>query len=108
MPYSTDEVPFSATPSGGSRMSDAPRGRVSRSRMVAPVATSVMMTVRITPSRSASAPQANLPTAPPANTSMRASPTACTVEPLAIRRKGRKVRKPLRVELSMIWMAERA
>src|SRR3989304_5452093 len=53
------------------------------------------------PSRSASAPQTNFPTAPPAKTSASASPTPCTVEPLAISRKGRKVRNAVRGGLSM-------
>ena len=89
-------------------MSAGTSGSASSTRIALPVATSVMMTVRMTPSLSASAPQRNLPTAPPAKTSISARPIACTVEPLAIRRKGRKVRKPLRVELSMTWMAASA
>jgi len=72
------------------------------------VAISVTITVRITPRRSASTPQANLPAAPPAKTSISATPTARTVDPLAMSRKGRKVRKPVRVEESITWMRDRA
>ena len=66
--------------------------------MPAAVAASVTTTVRMTPTRSASAPQANLPAAPPAKTSISASPTARTVEPLAMRRNGNNVRKAERVD----------
>jgi hypothetical protein len=76
--------------------------------MPTPVAVSVMITVRITPSRSARTPQANLPTAPPAKISISAKPTARTDDPLAMRRKGRKVSSPVRVEESITWMSDSA
>ena len=58
--------------------------------------------------QAAGAPQANLPIAPPTKTSIRARPTDRTLAPLAISRKGRKVRKPVRVELSITWMVDSA
>ena len=76
--------------------------------MPSAVAPSVSTTVRITPTRSAMTPQANLPTAPPANTSASAVPTPATVRPLAISAKGRKVSRPVRVALSIMPTAESA
>ncbi len=72
------------------------------------VASSVSTVVRMTPTRPASTPHANLPTAPPAKVSARARPTDSTAAPLAMRRNGRKVRKPVRVPPSMTPMAESA
>ncbi len=62
----------------------------------------------MTPSRSATRPQANLPAAPPAKSSAIAVPIPATDEPFAISANGRKVRKPVRVALSIMPIAVRA
>src|SRR5262249_9213310 len=77
-------------------------------RMPSAVATSVRMTVRITPTRSAMRPQRNLPAAPPTKSRPSAVPIPATVELLAMSAKGRNVMNPVRVELSIIPIAARA
>ena len=77
-------------------------------RISAVVAASVMTTVRITPTRSATTPHTNFPVAPPANTSANARPTPPTPRPLAMRMNGMKVRKPVRVALSIMPIAHSA
>src|SRR5947209_1784766 len=89
-------------PSGMSTASATGSGAATTVRISTVVAASVMTTVRITPTRSATTPHTNLPVAPPANTSANASPTPPTPRPLAMRMNGMKVRKPVRVALSII------
>ena len=77
----------------------------SGSGRIAKISTSVMISVRntvpIMPMRAPIKAQTSLPTAPPANTSVSASPMVGRLAPLAVRMKGRKVRKPMRVALSI-------
>src|SRR5437867_1410058 len=95
-------------PSGMSTASATGSGAATTVRISTVVAASVMTTVRITPTRSATTPHTNLPVAPPANTSANASPTPPTPRPLAIRMNGMKVRKPVRVALSIMPIAQSA
>ena len=60
-------MPLTAIPRNGSAARLAPSDRLGSRRIPSPVATSVATTVRITPARSASAPHASFPAAPPAN-----------------------------------------
>ena len=62
--------------------------------MPAPVTSSVTTTVRITPTRSARAPHANFPTAPPMKTSMSASPTERHRRALADQQEGQEGEEP--------------
>src|SRR3954465_15603882 len=101
-PYSTDDVPLSATPIGDRSTSANSSGAASSARMPSAVKPSVSQTVATTPMRAPIQAQTSLPAAPPTNTSVRASPTVGSDAPFAVSRNGRNVRNPMRVALSMI------
>jgi hypothetical protein len=71
------------------------------------VAPSVRSTVGNTPSRAPRKPHTSLPAAPPAKTSVRATPISESPAPFDRSRNGRKVRKPIRVALSMTPIVSR-
>ena len=71
------------------------------------VRASVPITMGMIPSHSARTPQANFPTAPPTKRSVRANPTCPKGISLARRRKGRKVNRALRTEISRIPIASK-
>ena len=79
-------------------------GATTSAAISTPVASSVRITVRRMPTRSARRPHTSLPAAPPTNTRARPKPTLATLAPLAMNRNGKKVRKPVRQALSMSWM----
>ena len=89
-------------PITGSSTSAASSGSGSSARMPSVVSPSVRQTVAITPMRAPMKAQTSLPAAPPANTSVSARPTVGRLAPLAIRTNGRKIRKPMRVALSIM------
>ncbi len=93
-------MPFSATPISGSRTSAASSDTGSNATMPTAVNPSVSQTVGSTPIRVAMAAQTSLPAAPPANTSVSASPMTGRLAPLAVSKNGRNSRKPMRVALS--------
>ena len=66
---------------------------------------SVRHTVAITPMRAPTKAQTSLPAAPPANTSVSESPTVGRLAPFASSTNGRKIRKPMRVALSIMPIA---
>src|SRR2546423_8390850 len=100
-PYSTDEVPLSATPIAGSKINANSSGSGSSARMPSAVQPSVSHTVATTPMRAPIQAQTSLPAAPPTNTSVSARPTVGSDAPFAASRNGRQVSNPLRVALSM-------
>src|SRR5690242_15909859 len=69
--------------------------------MLRAVAPSVRSTVGNTPSRAPRKPHTSLPAAPPAKTSVRATPISGSPAPFDCNRNGKKVRKPIRVALSI-------
>ena len=69
--------------------------------MPSAVTASVSHTVATTPMRAPMKAQTSLPAAPPANTSVSARPTVGRLAPLAVSTNGRKVRKAMRVALSI-------
>ena len=85
----------------------APIGSGSRARMPAAVVPSVMSTVGSIPRRAPAKPQTSFPAAPPAKTNVSATPISESPAPFARNKNGRKVRKPIRVALSIMPMASR-
>src|ERR1700719_1442380 len=81
----------------GSSVNSAPIGSGRSANMPAAVAPSVRSTVGNTPSRAPRKPHTSLPAAPPAKTSVKATPISGRPAPFERNRNGRKVRKPIRV-----------
>ena len=69
--------------------------------MPSAVTASVSHTVATAPMRAPMKAQTSLPAAPPANTNVSAKPTVGRLAPLAVSTNGRKVRKAMRVALSI-------
>ena len=86
----------------GSTTSAASSGSGNSAKIPAVVRPSVRQTVAITPMRAPMKAQTSLPAAPPANTNVSARPTVGRLAPLAISTNGRKIRKPMRVALSIM------
>ena len=89
-------------PISGSSTSAASSGSGSSARMPAVVSPSVRHTVAITPMRAPMKAQTSLPAAPPANTSVSAKPDGRQARALGHQQNGRKIRKPMRVALSIM------
>ena len=84
----------------GSTSNAASSGSGSSATIAMAVNPSVSQTVGMAPMRAPMKAHTSLPTAPPAKTSVSASPTVGTLAPLAVSRNGRNNRNPMRVALS--------
>ena len=84
----------------GSSTKAGPRPSGSSAAMPTAVAPSVSHTVGMAPMRAPTKAQTSLPTAPPVNTRVSASPMVGRLAPLAVSTNGRNTRNPLRVALS--------
>src|SRR6516225_3151135 len=100
-PYSTDDVPFNATPINGKTKSAASSGSWDSARIPAAVKPSVSHTVPIAPIRAPIKAQASLPAAPPAKIRVIAKPTVCKVAPFCVSTNGKNNKKAIRVALSI-------
>src|SRR5436309_1775796 len=101
-PYSTEEVPLSATPTSGTSGSAAASGSGSNAKIPSAVRLSVRSTVASTPMRTPMKVHTSFPAAPPANARVRARPMVGKSAPLARSRNGSKVRNAIRVALSIM------
>jgi hypothetical protein len=93
-------VPLSIIPRTGSTTIASVKGKNMTAMISAAVPPSVASTVPVTPMRAPSQPHENLPAAPPMKTKTSAVPIIGVEAPFALRRKGRKVRRPIRTAVS--------